>query len=148
MDRQQAVEPVQDSSPIRYTGNNFLAIDGNGSNFKSQTHTIHEDNEGEDVMKNNPAKANVALDNQTANANSNTSINTLTNVDISTTEFVSAFQLGLLIRVMIRGRDYGTSTHQTCPETADSWDYHWPSYDWTICENTNDPAANQSLRHK
>ena len=71
---------------------NFLAIDGNGSSFKSQTHTIHEDNEGEDVMKNNPAKANVALDNQTANANSNTSINTLTNVDISTTEFVSAFQ--------------------------------------------------------
>ena len=73
---------------------NFLAIDGAGSSFKSQTHTIHSDNgnEDNDVMKNNTAEANVAADNQTANANSNTSINTLTNVDISTTEFVSSFQ--------------------------------------------------------
>lgn len=73
---------------------NALTIDGNASSFSAQTHTIHATNQpgNENIFANNPNVANVEGENQNATATSNTSINTLTNVDISTTEFVSSFQ--------------------------------------------------------
>lgn len=73
---------------------NALTIDGDDSSFSAQTHTIHATNQpgNENIFANNPNVQNVEGENQNANASSNTSINTLTNVDISTTEFISSFQ--------------------------------------------------------
>ena len=95
----------QDSSgAVNLTGiqaANTLVIDGEKSTFQARLQTVESanyliDSNGDFVVDNegnliNNA-ANITGESQNANASSNTIINTNTNVDINTTEFVSTFQ--------------------------------------------------------
>lgn len=73
---------------------NELAIDGDNSSFSAQVHSIHSSNTpGEaNTFNNNPNVANISNESQNGSAGSNTIVNTNTNVDINTTNFISSFQ--------------------------------------------------------